>query len=162
MALISENFRDTFGDIHLQVIFQDKTIRLSCIRRVVDNEVLSFHIVLFTGAGVKALGNVHEKIVAGGLLGEVIKESGVPYTLAVSDKSCVDMDTGLASLFATGAGRCTTERIEYKVRGVPYATIYEFYNPEYTPVATLSGALPRGIKTVIKSYLTAKSPEKSA
>ena len=153
MALISENFRDTFGDIHLQVIFQDKTIRLSYIRRVSDNEVLSFHIVLFTEDGIKTLGSVHEKIVKGGLLGEVIKESGVSYTRTVSDKSFVDMDAGLASLFATGAGRCTTERIEYKVRGIPYAAIYEFYNPKYTPVAKTPATVPPDIRTLIQKYL---------
>src|SRR3989338_1772479 len=153
MALISENFRDTFGDIHLQVIFQDKTIRLSYIRRVSDNEVLSFHIVLFTEDGIKTLGSVHEKIVKGGLLGEVIKESGVSYTRTVSDKSFVDMDAGLASLFATGESRCTTERIEYQVRGIQYAAIYEFYNPKYTPVAKTPATVPPDIRTLIQKYL---------
>src|SRR3989338_4102379 len=161
-TLVSEHLRDEFGEICLEVIFQDRTTRLSCIRRTSDNEVLSFHIVLFTEDGIKTLGSVHEKIVKGGLLGEVIQASGAPYTRTVSDATNIDMGANLASLFATGAGLCTTELIEYQVRGFPYATIYEFYNPEYTPVAALSGALPRGIKTVIKSYLTAKSPEKSA
>jgi len=139
MALVSENFRETFGKIRLQVIFQDRTTRLSCIRRVADDEVLSFHIVLFTENGIEALGSAHEEIVKGGLLGEVIQASGVPYTRTVSDTSHIDMDAGLASLFATGESRCTTERIEYQVRGVPYATIHEFYNPKYTPVARPSG-----------------------
>src|SRR3989338_2438836 len=159
-TLVSEHLRDEFGEICLEVIFQDRTTRLSCIRRTSDNEVLSFHIVLFTEDGIKTLGSVHEKIVKGGLLGEVIQASGVPYTLAVSDKSCVDMDAGLASLFATGAGRCATERIEYQVRGIPYATIYEFYNPEYTPVAVLPSTLPPDVKTFIRKYLPAKSSQK--
>ena len=62
MKLISENFRDAFGEIRLELIFQDKTTRVSCIRRVADNEVLSFHIVLFTEAGIKALGSLHHEI----------------------------------------------------------------------------------------------------
>ena len=131
MPLISENLRDTFGEIRLELIFQDKTTRVSCIRRVADNEVLSFHIVLFTEAGIKALGSVHEEIVKGGMLGEVIQKSGVPHTRKISDKSSVEIDANLTSLFATEEKRCTTERIEYQVRGVPYATIYEFYNPKY-------------------------------
>ncbi|MDP3965435.1 MAG: hypothetical protein Q8Q13_01420 [bacterium] len=154
MPLISENFRDVFGDIRLGIIFQDKTTRLSCIRRISDNEVLSFHIVLFSEAGIERLGPAHEKIVAGGLLGEVIKESGVSYTRTVSDKSFVDMDAGLASLFATGESRCTTERIEYQVRGIPYAAIYEFYNSKYTPVAKTPATVPPDIRTLIQKYLT--------
>lgn len=162
LPLISENFRDTFGDIRLQIIFQNERTRLSCIRRVADNATLSFHVVLFTENGMKTLGPAHGKIVAGEMLGEVIKESGVPYTRTVSDTTNIDMGANLASLFATVGGRCTTERIEYKVRGVPYATIYEFYNPEYTPVVAVSGTLPRKIKTVIQKYLVAESLGKSA
>ena len=161
MKLISENLRDTFGEIRLQVIFQDRTTRLSCIRRVADNEVLSFHIVLFTEAGIKILGKVHESVVSGGMLGEVIQKSGVPHTRTVSEKTHIDMDAGLSSLFSTSARSCTTECIEYQIRGVPYATIYEFYNPEYTPVAAVSGTLPRKIKAVIQKYLVGKPPEKS-
>ena len=154
MPLISENFRNTFGDIRLQVIFQDKTTRLSCIRQAANNEALSFHIVLFAETGIKALGTIHEKIVAGGLLGEVIQASEVPYTRTVSEKSSIEMDSALASLFGTEKGRCTTERIEYLVRGIPYATIYEFYNPKYTPVAQLSGTLNPKVKTLMQKYLS--------
>ncbi|MDO8552852.1 MAG: hypothetical protein Q7S01_05030 [bacterium] len=134
MKLVSENLRDEFGEIRLEVIFQDRTVRLSCIRRSQDNQVLSFHIVSFTEDGIKTLGSAHERIVAGEMLGEVIQMSEVPYTRTVSEKSSVEMDSGLASLFGTEKGRCTTERIEYHVRGIPYATIYEFYNPKYTLV----------------------------
>ena len=153
MALISENFRDEFGEIRLRLIFQDKITRLSCILRVSDNEVLSFHIILFSWAGIEALGSVHEKIVTGGLLGEVIQASGVPHTRTVSDKTNIEIDAGLASLFATKENRCTTERIEYQVRGVPYATIYEFYNPKYTPVAESVGILNPKIRTLMQKYL---------
>ena len=154
MALISENFRDAFGDIRLQVIVQDRTTRLSCIRRVSDNEALSFHIVLFTEAGIKALGAVHEKIVAGGLLGKVIQASKVPYARTISDKTSIEMSAGLASLFVTSESRCTTERIEYRVRGVPYATIYEFYNPKYTPVIEQAGILNREVRMHIQKHLS--------
>jgi len=153
ITLVSEKLRDSFGEIRLEIIFQNKTTRVSCIRRVSDNEVLSFHIVLFSEAGIERLGPAHEKIVAGGLLGEVIKESGVSYTRTVSDKSFVDMDAGLASLFATVGGRCTTERIEYQVREVPYATIYEFYNPKYTPVAELSSPLDKVVRALMQKHL---------
>src|SRR3989338_8986179 len=154
MKLVSETLRDDFGEIRLELIFQDKVTRLSCIRRVSDNAALSFHIVLFTGAGIETLGPVHENIVAGEMLGEVIQASGIPYTRTVSDKSCVEMDAGLASLFATKKGRCTTDRIEYRVRGVPYATIYEFYNPKYTPVTETSIALSPEIRIHMEKYLT--------
>lgn len=154
MRLVSEDLRDKFGDICFQIISQDRTTRLSYIRRVADNEVLSFHIVLFTEAGIKALGSVHEKVVAGGMLGEVIQASGIPYTRTVSDKTNIEMDAGLASLFATKESRCTTERIEYQVRGVPYATIYEFYNPKYTPIVELSGTLNPKVRTLMQKYLT--------
>ena len=152
-TLVSENLRDEFGEIRLQVIFQDRTTRLSCIRRVSDNEVLSFHIVLFAEAGIKALGPAHERVVAGEMLGEVIQAAGVPYTRTVSDKTHIEMRAGLASLFATEMRNCTTERIEYKIRVVPYATIYEFYNPKYTPVAGLSGTLEQRIRTLIQRHL---------
>lgn len=161
MKLVSENLRDEFGDIRLQVIFQDRATRVSCIRRVADNAVLSFHIVLFTEDGMKMLGSVHREIVKGGLLGEAVQASGVPYTRTVSEKSSIEMDTNLASLFAAKESRCTTERILYQVRGTPYATIYEFYNPKYTPVAALLGIVPPKIKTVIQKYLVTKSPEKN-
>lgn len=157
MTLVSENLRDRFGEICLEVIFQDRTTRVSYIRRVADDEVLSFHIVLFTEDGIEALGSVHERVAAGEMLGEVIQASGVPYTRTVSEKIHIDIDRGLASLFATKEHRCTTERIEYQVRGVPYATIYEFYNPKYTLVAALAGTLDPKVKTLMQKYLPVES-----
>ena len=153
ITLVSEKLRDSFGEIRLEIIFQNKTTRVSCIRRVSDNEVLSFHIVLFEEAGIKALGPAHEKIVAGGLLGEVIKESGVPYTRKISDKSSIEMDAGLKDLFAAEDNRCTTERIEYRIRDVPYATIYEFYNPKFTPVSDPLSVFNPKVRVIMQKYL---------
>lgn len=161
MSLVSENFRNAFGEIRLQVIFQDRTTRLSCLRRA-DDAVLSFHIVLFREAGIKEFGDRHEKIVAGEMLGEVIQASGVPHTRTISDKSSIEMDANLVALFMAAENRCTTERIEYRIRDVPYAMIYEFYNPTFTPVAAARGALPLETKRVIKNRLSAKLPGKDA
>ncbi len=156
MKLISENFRDKFGEIRLELIFQDRRTRLSCIRRVSDNEVLSFHVVQFTEAGIKALGSVHERVVAGEMLGEVIQDSGTPHARTISDKTHIEMDANLSSLFSTDEKRCTTERIEYQIRGVPYATIHEFYNPKFTPVAELSGTLDGGVRALMQKNLVIK------
>src|SRR3989338_3584483 len=154
ITLVSEHLRDEFGGIRLELIFQDRTTLLSCIRRVADEAVLSFHIVLFFEAGITALGKVHESVVSGGMLGEMIQKSGVPYTRTVSEKTSVEIDANLTSLFVTEKKRCTTERIEYQIRGVPYATIYEFYNPKYTPVAESSGTLDKEIIALMQKYIT--------
>ena len=136
MKLVSEALREKFGDIYFEVIFQDDLHRSSCLRRKSDNAVLSFHIVIFNKAGIETLGKIHERIVAGELLGEVIKESGVSNEWKISERVRVKIPTSLINLFATAQNYCSTEIIEYKVKGVEYAQVYEFYNPEFTAVVS--------------------------
>lgn len=136
MKLVSENLRDKFGEIYLEVISQDRTKRTSCIRRASDGEALSYSTVAFNEAGIEALGKVHDDIVAGGSMGEVIKKSGVAHERSVSVTSSAALNFGLSFLFGTKKPFCNTEKITYKIKSVPYAEIHEFYNPEYAPAVT--------------------------
>jgi len=138
VKLITEKLRAQFGDIYLEVTEQDAVRRIGCLRRMSDNAVLTYHIVTFDPRGVAALGVHHTTIVAGNPMGEVIKHSGVVHTRSVSKPASKNMPPILRALFRTLKKRCRIENIKYTIKGLPYANIDEFYNPEFTPLPKLS------------------------
>lgn len=131
----TEELRERFGDVTLEIIFQRGNTRSSCVRRVSEGTVVAYSRVVFQNPGVTALGKeLHEQILSGKAIGETIQNSGVPHERTVSNPYSATINCGLSFLFDTKKNGCVSRVVTYKIQGVPYASITEFYNPEYTPV----------------------------
>ena len=131
--LMSEDLREKFGDIFIDTVFQNDKRRIGFLRRATDRAILTYHIVHFNALGIKALGKFHKEIVNGGLLGEIVKKSGVPHTRSDSRPKAAAIPKVLSNLFGTTKKICKTKNVKYKVDGKPYVRIEEFYNPEFIP-----------------------------
>lgn len=133
--LSTEELKQNFGDIKLNIISQKEYIRFTCIRRLLDNAVLAYNTVLFHDEGVQAFGDkFHNLITSGQSLGEVIKNSGVMHERKVSEYYTIKVNFGLGFLFNTKKDICLSRKVEYIIKNKLYATIIEIYNPELTQV----------------------------
>jgi GNAT superfamily N-acetyltransferase len=134
-TLSTEELKQKFGDIHLEIIFHKENVRTSCVRRLSDNAVVAYSVVVFHDEGVAAFGDeFHQQILSGKILGEMIKNSGVPHERIVSEPFSSETNFGIAFLFDTKKNICVSREVNYKIEDVPYASITEFYNPEFIPV----------------------------
>lgn len=134
-ALSTEELMQKFGEIYLEVISHKGNTRITCIRRVFDDAVVAYNIVEFQYEGIVMLGQTfHDEIILGKMLGETIKKSGVPHERNVSEPLLSSVNPEVASLFNTKKSTCVSRKVDYMIKGVPYASITEFYNPEFTPV----------------------------
>lgn len=132
-----EELRHKFGDIHLEIISHKENIRTSCVRRVSDNAVLAYSVVVFHAEGVSALGDeFHNQILSGKAVGETIRNSGLPHERIVPDSFLSKINFGLAFLFDTQDAVCVSRTVDYKIHDLPYASIAEFYNPKFIPAGS--------------------------
>lgn len=132
--LVSEHFKKRFGEIYVDTFYQDKLNRIGFLRRATDDAALTYHEVTFDIAGIRALGKHHEIIVKGGLLGQTIKDSGVPHARKDSSATRRKLNRTLQNLFGSKNSYCKSEQTSYWVKGAPYCKIVQFYNPRFTPV----------------------------
>lgn len=132
--LVSEELKSRYGDIVLEITQQDAVRRIGCLRRAKDNAVLTYHVVTFYPKGVRAMGRFHKEIVAGKLMGETIKHSGIPHVRHVSPPGVAPMPDFLRALFKTKKKKCRMQILNYTVRGKRYAHIEECYNPQFVPL----------------------------
>ncbi|MEK7632594.1 MAG: GNAT family N-acetyltransferase [Patescibacteria group bacterium] len=134
--LSSGMLRERFGDLRFEVLFQDvkNGIRVSCIRRGVDDSPLACSVVRFTPSGVVALGAYHDRILQGALIGETIAGSGKRYRRSVSANKAIPTTYATKFLFGVEATRLRSRIVEYTVDGLLYCRIREMYNPCLFPV----------------------------
>ncbi len=134
--LSTEELKEKFGDIHLQIISSRGNNRTSCIRRDSDNAVLAYNTVMFHNEGIMALGTeFHQQILSGKAIGQTIKNSDVPHGRIVSEAFLTEIYFGLNFLFYTKQTACLARKVEYKIKNLLYVSVVEFYNPEYMSVA---------------------------
>jgi GNAT superfamily N-acetyltransferase len=141
-TLSTEELKHKFGEITLEIISHKENARTTCVRRLSDNAVVAYSIVTFHDEGIKAFGDeFHNQIITGKTIGETIKNSGVPHNRIVSESVSAKVNFGLAFIFNTKKEICVSRIVTYKIKDLLYASIVEFYNPEFTPV---SGDLKEG------------------
>ncbi len=134
-TLSTEELKQKFGDITLEIISHRENVRTTCVRRLSDNTAVAYSIVTFHNEGIEALGDeFHNQILSGKTIGETIKNSGVPHERSVSDPFSSKINFGLSFLFDTKKDACVSRVVNYKIKGIPYTSITEFYNPEFTSV----------------------------
>ncbi len=134
-TLSTDELRQKFGEISLEIIAHKGNIRNTCVRRRSDNAVVAYSIVTFNDEGIKAFGDVfHNQILSGKTIGETIKGSGLPHTRTVSKSFVSRINFGLSFLFDTKKDSCVSRNVEYKIKDMLYASIIEFYNPEYISI----------------------------
>ena len=134
-TLSTEELKQKFGDIILEIISNKENVRTTCIRRLSDSGVVAYSMVTFHDVGVVVLGDeFHNQILSGKTIGETIKKSGVPHERCVSGSFSSKINFGLSFLFDTRKDACVSRTIDYKIKDLPYASITEFYNPEFTSV----------------------------
>lgn len=131
--LMSEDLRARFGEIYVDTTYQDRERRIGFLRRASDKAILTYHVVRFDERGIRVLGKSHDEIVCGGLLGEVVKRSGIPHQRKDTEPRSRPLPRVLADLFGTQEKACRTKVVTYTILGEPYAHIQEFYNPRFTP-----------------------------
>lgn len=130
-TLSTDELKNKFGEISLEIISHRDNTRTSCIRRLSDGAVVACSIVLFNDAGITSFGGkFHDGILTGGKLGEVIRDSGVAHTREVSEPFLSNINFGLGFIFNTSKGVCVSREVVYKINNLLYASIVEFYNPE--------------------------------
>lgn len=130
--LSTEELKQKFGDITLEIISHKENIRNTCVRRSSDNAVVAYSIVTFHNEGIQAFGDeLHNQILSGKTIGETIKNSGIPHERIVSETVSSKLNFGLAFLFDTEKDLCVSRIVDYKIKGLPYASITEFYNPKF-------------------------------
>lgn len=134
-TLSTEELKLKFGDITLEVISHRENIRTTCVRRLSDNAVVAYSIVTFCNEGVEAFGEeFHNQIISGKTIGETIRNSGISHERTVSESFSSKLNFGISFLFDTKKDTCMSRIVEYTIKGLPYATIAEFYNPEFLSV----------------------------
>ncbi len=132
-TLSTEELKQKFGDIALEIISHKENVRTTCVRRLSDDAVLAYSIVTFHDEGIKAFDDeFHDQILSGKTIGETIKNSGVSHERIVSEPVSLKINFGLAFLFDTKKSVCLSRVVDYKIKDLPYASITEFYNPEFT------------------------------
>lgn len=150
-ALSIDELKQKFGDVTLEIISHKENIRTSCVRRASDNAVVAYSIVIFHSEGIAAFGDeLHNQILSGRPVGETIKNSGIPHERTVSEPTSSKVNLELSFLFNTKKDTCVSRMVSYKISNFPYASITEFYNPEFTPVGnnlmeSKEGKLQEGI-----------------
>lgn len=133
--LSTEELKQKFGDISLEIISHRENVRITCVRRLSDNAAVAYNIAAFQNEGIRAFGkDLHGQILSGKAIGETIKNSGIPHERAVSEFFSSKVNFGLAFLFDTKKDTCLSRTVNYKIEGSPYVSIAEFYNPEYRSV----------------------------
>ncbi|MEK7149991.1 MAG: GNAT family N-acetyltransferase [Patescibacteria group bacterium] len=134
-TLSTEELKQKFGDIYLEIISQKENIRTTCIRKSSDNVAVVYNNVIFYDEGVAVFGQeFHNQILSGKMLGQTIKNSGISHERLVSERFSIKINLGLSFLFDTKKNFCVSRKVDYKIKDLPYASITEFYNPEFTLV----------------------------
>lgn len=88
--------------------------------------------VVFRAEGVSSFGDeFHKQILSGNAIGETIQNSGIFHERIVSNSFLYEINFGLAFLFDTTKTVCVSRTVNYKIKDLPYASITEFYNPEF-------------------------------
>ena len=132
--LTSEIFEKKFGELELEVIFQDANARIVCFRIKSNGEALEYSIVHFHKAGVEKFGEFHQKVVDGNSLGIVVRGSGIPHKRIETERMLVSIPPEAVPIFKTDSSNCVSKKISYEILGEPYADITEFYNPKYVSI----------------------------
>ena len=134
-TLSTEELKQKFGEINLEIISQKENTRTTCVRRLSDDAVVAHSMVTFSSEGIAAFGHeFHNQIILGKAIGETIKSSGIVHDRIVSEPVLAKVNFGLAFIFDTKKGVCVSRIVTYKIKDSLYASIVEFYNPEFTPV----------------------------
>ncbi|MFA6050761.1 MAG: hypothetical protein WC761_06250 [Candidatus Paceibacterota bacterium] len=133
-TLSIEKLEKRLGKTKFGVVSQHDNIRTSCVYRVSGKKVLTYNVVIFADDGVALDKQVHTKIIKGKPLGKTIRSSGVPHQRAEFPVHKIKMKAGLGFIFATSKSTCLTRQVDYYVRGRLYASIHEYYNPDFTAI----------------------------
>ncbi len=150
-SLSTDDLREKFGNLVLELIYHKENKRTSCVRRLSDNAALAYSYVAFFNEGILALGKeLHDQIVSGKSIGEVIRDSGVLHERTESKNFSSKVNLGLSFLFDTRKDYCLSRKVDYKIKGTSYASIVEFYNPEYL---SIEDSNPRQDNIGIEDYL---------
>lgn len=131
--LSTDELKKKFGDITMEIISQRGQTRTSCVRRSSDNTVVAYSIITFHDEGIAAFGDeFHNQILSGKAIGETIKNSGISHERRVSESALSKINFGLSFLFDTKKNICVSRGVNYKIEDLLYASLTEFYNPEFT------------------------------
>lgn len=127
----SEILEKKFGKLSIEIISQDELHRVSCLRTDNDNTAIACSTVDFHQQGIEAAPGLHTSIVAGSLLGKTIKDSGITHERKEFEWTTENIPARFQNIFNSEASVCASRKIEYYIQGNLYATIAEYYNPDY-------------------------------
>lgn len=134
-TLSTEELKQKFGEIILEIIYQKESTRISCVRKSSDNSVIAYSLVTFEDTSVQILNSdFHRHILSGKAIGETIKDFGIPHERTVSEPFLSKVNFGESFLFDTKKDFCVSRIVNYKINGAQYVSITEFYNPELIPI----------------------------
>ena len=142
--LNSERIAQRYGNYGIEVLFAGDQKRISNLYSEADGRktMRTLALVQFTAADAPEIANEHRQILGGGSIGAVFKKAG--WTIdKTSSRYCLSK-TDLESLPdlarmgipppATLATRIYVFHVRKGTISIDYATITEFYHPDYQPV----------------------------
>jgi len=153
-ALNSDRIRQRFGSYGVKILRQDQQLRVSNLYSVHGERSIcrTFAVVRFAQPTAAELGAEHAAIVAGGSVGEVLRQHGWQVekrrlqltTLAAAPQSEASRLMGLTepTTLAVDVYRLNVRRGKLVL---PYAVIAEIHHPDYLDTMTLEAmAVARG------------------
>jgi hypothetical protein len=129
--LSTELLEKKCGPVAIEILSQDEKLRTSCIRALRSNAVVAASEVVFHQAGIEKAPEMHAKIVNGAMLGKTIRESGITQERTENEFHQTTTPPEFTNLFSTTKETCLSRKVDYVVAGTLYATIVEYYNPDY-------------------------------
>ena len=127
----SEILQKKFGELSIEILFQNELHRESCLRLKGNDVAIACSVVDFNQSGISIAPDLHANIVAGSLLGKTIQGSGIDYERKEFQWETNNIPTQFQSILNTTETSCLSRKIEYFIKGELYATIMEYYNPDY-------------------------------
>ena len=104
-TLSTEELKQKFGDVTLEIISHKENIRTTCVRRLSDNAVVAYSIAIFHDEGIVVFGDeFHSQVLSGKPIGETVKNSEVSHERIVSEPFSSKINFGLSFLFCFGFG----------------------------------------------------------
>lgn len=129
LQLSTDILENKFGKLILKVLFQEGLERKSCLFDKNKN-VIACSTVLFYEKGISKIPALHEMILQGAPIGKTLNDPGIQKIRENGKFKIRSAPNIFQELFHTKE-KCFSRRVEYAVNGIPYASIMEYYNPEF-------------------------------
>jgi hypothetical protein len=127
----SEILQKKFGKLSIEILSQTALHRESCLRLKSNDVAIACSVVDFNQSGISNAPDLHANIVAGALLGKTIQDSGIEHERKEFQWETKNIPSQFQNILNTKKTTCSSRKIEYFIKGELYATIMEYYNPDY-------------------------------